>query len=74
MIGIKLHLRKWLMYRLMFDGERIQDEQTASDLGLQEGDSIDVLLERESTCRKPHAIMAVVDRARAEVAEVGGRS
>ena len=30
----------------MFDGERIQDDQTALDLDMQEGDTIEVLLER----------------------------
>ncbi|WVF70979.1 hypothetical protein IAT40_005775 [Kwoniella sp. CBS 6097] len=33
--------------RLLFDGQRILDDQTAADLELEDGDSIEVLLERE---------------------------
>ncbi|WWC88198.1 uncharacterized protein L201_003103 [Kwoniella dendrophila CBS 6074] len=32
--------------RLLFDGTRILDDQTASDLDLEDGDSIEVLLEQ----------------------------
>lgn len=32
---------------LLFDGERIADHQTAEDLELEDGDVIEVLLERE---------------------------
>ncbi|GFZ43427.1 hypothetical protein JCM24511_01147 [Saitozyma sp. JCM 24511] len=31
--------------RLLFDGKRIMDEETAQDLDLEEGDAIEVLLE-----------------------------
>ena len=34
-------------HSLLFDGQRIMDEQTANDLEMEEGDSIEVLLERE---------------------------
>jgi hypothetical protein len=33
---------------LLFDGQRIQDDQNAADLDMEEGDAIEVLLERES--------------------------
>jgi hypothetical protein len=36
-----------LTIRLLFDGARIQDDQTAADLELEDGDSLEVLLERE---------------------------
>ncbi|ORX35451.1 small ubiquitin-related modifier [Kockovaella imperatae] len=36
--------------RLMFDGERIQDGDTAESLGLEEGDAIDVVLEQVGGC------------------------
>ena len=32
--------------RLLFDGQRIADDQTAADLEMEEGDAIEVLLER----------------------------
>ncbi|KAK6907685.1 hypothetical protein V866_003489 [Kwoniella sp. B9012] len=32
--------------RLLFDGQRILDDQTANDLDLEDGDSIEVLLEQ----------------------------
>ncbi|WVQ85725.1 hypothetical protein IAT38_007891 [Cryptococcus sp. DSM 104549] len=32
--------------RLLFEGQRIQDHQTALDLDLEDGDSLDVLLEQ----------------------------
>ena len=32
--------------RFLFDGERITDQQTPKDLGLEEGDSIDVVMEQ----------------------------
>ncbi|WVQ96980.1 hypothetical protein IAU59_004089 [Kwoniella sp. CBS 9459] len=32
--------------RLLFDGQRILDDQTAADLELEDGDSIEVLLEQ----------------------------
>lgn len=32
---------------LLFDGQRIQDNQTAEDLDMEDGDVIEVLLERE---------------------------
>ena len=32
--------------RLLFDGQRILDDQTALDLDMEEGDAIEVLLER----------------------------
>lgn len=35
------------MISLLFDGERIADHQTAEDLELEDGDVIEVLLERE---------------------------
>lgn len=34
--------------RLLFDGHRILDHQTANDLDLEDGDAIEVQLERES--------------------------
>ena len=34
--------------RLLFDGQRIGEGQTAEDLELEDGDSLEVLLERES--------------------------
>jgi hypothetical protein len=34
-------------YSLLFDGKRIMDEETAQDLDMEEGDAIEVLLERE---------------------------
>jgi small ubiquitin-related modifier len=33
--------------RLLFDGQRIQEDQTAQDLDLEDGDSLEVLLERK---------------------------
>ncbi|RSH90397.1 hypothetical protein EHS25_001002 [Saitozyma podzolica] len=33
-------------FSLLFDGKRIMDEETAQDLDLEEGDAIEVLLER----------------------------
>ncbi len=33
--------------RLMFDGERITDLKTCEDMGIQDGDSIDAVLESE---------------------------
>ncbi|KAL7423615.1 SUMO protein smt3 [Cryptotrichosporon argae] len=36
--------------RLLFDGDRIQDGQTAADLDLEDGDCIDVLLEQVGGC------------------------
>jgi len=35
--------------RLLFDGQRIAEDQTAQDLDLEDGDSLEVLLERESS-------------------------
>lgn len=32
---------------LLFDGQRITDDQTAADLDIEDGDSIEVLLERK---------------------------
>ena len=34
------------MNSLLFDGQRIADDQTAADLDMEEGDAIEVLLER----------------------------
>lgn len=34
-------------HRLLFDGNRITDDQTAADLEMDDGDSIEVLLERK---------------------------
>ena len=36
-----------LMDRLLFDGQRITEDQTASDLELEDGDALEVLLERK---------------------------
>ena len=33
-------------YSLLFDGQRINDTATAADLDLEDGDSLEVLLER----------------------------
>lgn len=35
------------MRSLLFDGARIMDDQTAADLDIEDGDSIEVLLERK---------------------------
>lgn len=32
--------------RFLFDGERLQGHQTPTDIGLEEGDSIDVVMEQ----------------------------
>lgn len=58
--------RQPLKLRLLFDGTRIQDDQTAQDLDMEEGDSIEVLLERESLF--VNAEFRVLTRP-----EVGGR-
>ncbi|ODN83996.1 hypothetical protein L202_00031 [Cryptococcus amylolentus CBS 6039] len=36
--------------RLIFDGERILDHQTAADLDLEDGDSLDVVLQQVGGC------------------------
>ncbi|ODO07628.1 hypothetical protein L198_01209 [Cryptococcus wingfieldii CBS 7118] len=36
--------------RLIFDGERILDNQTAADLDLEDGDSLDVVLQQVGGC------------------------
>jgi hypothetical protein len=36
-----------LIVRLLFDGQRITEDQTASDLDLEDGDALEVLLERK---------------------------
>ncbi|KAK1927919.1 ubiquitin-related domain-containing protein [Papiliotrema laurentii] len=36
--------------RLLFDGQRIQDDQNAADLDMEEGDAIEVLLEQVGGC------------------------
>lgn len=36
-----------LIHRLLFDGQRITEDQTAQDLDLEDGDSLEVLLERK---------------------------
>lgn len=46
--------------RLLFDGKRILDNQTAEDLELEDGDAIDVRLERESSyCDSPSLHLAL---------------
>jgi hypothetical protein len=50
---------------LLFDGTRIVDDQTATDLDMEEGDSIEVLLER--TCQNPTEYSQLICPA-----EVGG--
>lgn len=37
-----------LTFRLLFDGQRIADAETAETLEMEDGDSIEVLLERMS--------------------------
>lgn len=32
--------------RFLFDGERIREDQTPQDIGLEDGDSIDVVMEQ----------------------------
>ena len=32
--------------RFLFDGERVREDQTPKDLGLEDGDSIDVVMEQ----------------------------
>jgi hypothetical protein len=39
--------RMMLIERLLFDGTRILEDQTASDLDLEDGDALEVLLERK---------------------------
>jgi hypothetical protein len=51
---------------LLFDGTRIQDDQTAQDLEMEEGDSIEVLLERELR------MQPVVSLHTLTLSEVGG--
>jgi hypothetical protein len=36
-----------LINRLLFDGQRITEDQTAADLELEDGDALEVLLERK---------------------------
>jgi len=55
-----------LISRLLFDGTRIQDDQTAQDLEMEEGDSIEVLLERELR------MQPVVSLHTLTLSEVGG--
>ena len=57
----------WRDDRLLFDGTRILDEQTASDLDIEDGDSIEVLLERESYLRNGFISIVDVWLIRAEV-------
>jgi hypothetical protein len=43
-----VHKRSGLtLRRLLFDGKRIADDETAEALDMEDGDSIEVLLERE---------------------------
>jgi hypothetical protein len=51
--------------RLLFDGQRITEDQTAADLELEDGDALEVLLERKSnrlvetySLDRPHGIFA----------------
>ncbi len=69
-----LNSRCVLIFRLLFDGQRIQDDQTALDLDLEEGDSIEVLLERESssTTYQSSPIPYSAWRMCADDIEVGG--
>lgn len=48
-VGISEGRKEFLadLGRLLFDGNRIMDDQTAADLDIEDGDSIEVLLERE---------------------------
>jgi hypothetical protein len=52
--------------RLLFDGNRILDDQTAGDLDIEDGDAIEVLLERK------YSRLLGLQRSLTN-AEVGGR-
>lgn len=42
------------IHRFLYDGARIQDDDTPASLGMEEGDAIDVMVERESKLRFIH--------------------
>jgi hypothetical protein len=55
------------MPSLLFDGQRVLDDQTAADLEMEDGDSLEVLLERESPASFTGIGPASLHAARGEV-------